>query len=302
MTLELERHDSAALDLDLLKRTLAKGTTDDEFALFVQVCNRTGLDPFARQIYAVKRWDSREKREVMQVQISIDGGRLTAQRSGHYAGQVGPFWCGPDGHWADAWLSAQPPAAARVGVLRDDFAEPCWGVARWGAYAQVAKDGSPTRMWAQMGDVMLAKCAEMLALRKAFPMELSGLYAPEEMAQADDPAADPAQVPPPTDAPRRAAAPVRLRRPPPSAARADPDTGEVVDAEVLDEGNELDEAMHTLVALIAEVPEEHRDALKAHLRSRFGEPREMALSAVRHATNVVVGWPATDPTLQGEEF
>lgn len=302
MTLELERHDSAALDLDLLKRTLAKGTTDDEFALFVQVCNRTGLDPFARQIYAVKRWDSREKREVMQVQISIDGGRLTAQRSGHYAGQVGPFWCGPDGHWADAWLSAQPPAAARVGVLRDDFAEPCWGVARWGAYAQVAKDGSWTRMWVQMGDVMLAKCAEMLALRKAFPMELSGLYAPEEMAQADNPAADPAQVPPPTDAPRRAAAPVRRRRPPPSAAPADPDTGEVVDAEVLEEGNELDEAMHTLVALIAEVPEEHRDALKAHLRSRFGEPREMTLSAVRHATNVVVGWPATDPTLQGEEF
>lgn len=172
--------------VELIKNTICIGATDLELALFMQTAERLRLDPFARQIFAVKRWNARAGREVMSTQVSIDGFRVLAERTGHYAGQRGPFWTSDGKEWLDVWLAPEPPRAAKVGVMRHNFMEPIWAVATWDEYKQEGKNGlSP--MWRKMGALMLAKCAESLALRRAFPSELGGVYTDVEMAQAEPP-------------------------------------------------------------------------------------------------------------------
>lgn len=157
--------------VELIKRTIAVGATNDELALFLAQCARTGLDAFARQIYFIKRGGKGS------VQVSIDGFRVVAERTGELNGQD-LAWCGDDGVWRDVWLSKENPAAARVIVYRKGCDHGFPGVARWSEY----QAGGP--MWQKMPATMLAKCAEALALRKAFPHQLSGLYTSDEMDQA----------------------------------------------------------------------------------------------------------------------
>jgi phage recombination protein Bet len=166
----LERYHAPApvLDdaaVDTLRKTLARDLGPDEFALFVAVARRLGLDPLTRQLYGFKS----QGRLVLT--IGLDGYRVLAARSGRYGGQLGPFYADATGKWSDLWLEAGPPAAAKVGVVRTDWREPLWAIARYKSYARESPN------WKLQPEVMLAKCAEALALRKAFPQELGG--APE---------------------------------------------------------------------------------------------------------------------------
>lgn len=171
----------------LLNMTGLSSIDDATLIAFLHVCQKRGLDPFARQIYLIGREDRRAGITKYTVQTSIDGFRIISQRSHQYAGMSKTEWCGQDGEWKDVWLDKKtPPAAARVGVMRKGFTEPLYATAVFDSYCPRFANGdiiSP--LWKTMPEVMIAKCAEALARRQAFPEDLSGLYTDDEMEQAD---------------------------------------------------------------------------------------------------------------------
>ena len=155
----------------LISTTIAPGCSNDELRLFAYACQRTGLDPFSKQIYAIKRGGK------MTIQAGIDGLRAIAERTGQLDGSE-TYWCGEDGVWADVWLNSKPPAAAKTVLHRKGAAHPFVGVARFADY------NAGQGLWSKMGAAMIAKCSEALALRKAFPADMSGVYSTDEMDQA----------------------------------------------------------------------------------------------------------------------
>ncbi|MBW4033001.1 MAG: recombinase RecT [Acidobacteria bacterium] len=165
--------------------------------LFFHQAARLGLDPFAKQIYLIGRntkvsdWSSGKKVEKWVVkytiQTGIDGFRVIRSRPHDHAylGQK-EEWCGPDGVWRDVWLADEPPAAAKVSLFIDGYLQPIVGIARYVEYVQTTSGGEPNSMWKKMPAGQLAKCAEALATRKAYPNDLSGVYTDDEMGQADN--------------------------------------------------------------------------------------------------------------------
>lgn len=168
---------------------IGESVTNAELAGFLHLCQRTGLDPFSRQIYLIGRWDRRAGREVFTPQTGIDGYRVVARRAtaktGGTYGYEDTLWCDSSGRWQDVWLLDEPPAAAKVTVIRDG--QRFSAVARYSEYVQTGKEDKPIGMWRKMPASQLAKCCEALALRRAFPHDLAGVYTAEEMAQADNP-------------------------------------------------------------------------------------------------------------------
>jgi phage recombination protein Bet len=158
----------------LISTTIAPGCSNDELRLFAYACQRTGLDPFSKQIYAIKRGGK------MTIQAGIDGLRSIAERTGQLDGSE-TLWCGDDGVWTDVWLGSKPPAAAKTTIWRKGAGHPFTGVARFVDY------NAGQGLWTKMGATMIAKCSEALALRKAFPADLSGVYSTDEMDQAVEP-------------------------------------------------------------------------------------------------------------------
>lgn len=171
-------------ETELIATVIAPGIANDPIAMraFATICRHTGLDPFAKQIYA---W----KDKGLVIHIAVGGWRAMASRSTEYRGQVGPEWCGPDGHWRDVWLEETPPAAARVGVLRAGFERPLWATVTWKEFqrTQARRGAKGPTPWDEQPAHMLATRAEAHALQRAFSemYERVASVAKDAMASVD---------------------------------------------------------------------------------------------------------------------
>lgn len=181
------------VQLAALRQLGVEDAPKGDLDLFFHQAKRTGLDPFAKQIYMlgrrtkIKVWNERAKRQdeewVMKytIQTGIDGYRVTGHRLARLAGDdiavEGPFWRGADGGWDDVWLDPnRPPLAAKYIVVKNGVKYS--SVAMYGEYVQTySKDGQqhPNSMWAKMPANQLAKCAEAAAWKKAYPNDFSGM-------------------------------------------------------------------------------------------------------------------------------
>jgi phage recombination protein Bet len=174
----------------MIRDSFANGASDSEFAVLMEIAKARSLNPLLRQIHFVNRWDSNKGCKVWSTQISIDGLRAVAERTGKYDGQDEPVY----EYDKDGKLTA-----CKVRVFRKDWSpgRGAVGVAFFTEYAQTKKDGGLTSFWATKPHIMLAKCAEALAIRKAFPEDTSGLYVAEEMGAPEaEPVAAPVIAPP----------------------------------------------------------------------------------------------------------
>jgi|GEM_PF-1144829 len=193
---------------------------EKEVDQFLLECQLYELEPLAGQIYAV--WEN----GVMRAVATIDGMRLLAERTGLYEGQSDPEWCDAEGDWTDYWSAEDVPIAARVRVHRKGAKVPTTGTANWHDFAPHGDAGADS-LWNKTSGKpahMLSIRAEALALRKAFPAQLSGLYTAEELGislaaiggAGEEPGEGPSTVA--HDVPASAGAPPSTAAPPPAPA------------------------------------------------------------------------------------
>lgn len=163
----------------MIRNTYANGANEEEFLVLLAIAKAKRLNPLLGQVHFIKRW-TRDRGEVWAAQTGIDGFRSIAEDTGLYDGQDEPVFEYVDGD------PKKPILLSKVKVYRKDVSRPFVGVAHFNEYAQRMKEGQLTKMWAEKPHIMIAKCAESLAMRKAFPQDLGDVYTSEEMGRAQE--------------------------------------------------------------------------------------------------------------------
>ncbi|WP_052956750.1 recombinase RecT [Mycolicibacter heraklionensis] len=208
-------------EIAMLRQIGVEDAEPADLDLFFHICQRTGLDPFARQIYMIGRetdvkvrvqlenGNSRVETQRMMkftIQTGIDGYRLIGERAARAFGDElehdDPMWRGKPGSDYDRWLdywpeSAGQPAACRYTIRKNGrrYTATC----NFNEYVQYKGSGEMTSMWKKMGANQIAKCTEAQAWRKAYPADFSGVI----LEDAAQPTVIDADIEPPRSQPRK---------------------------------------------------------------------------------------------------
>jgi phage recombination protein Bet len=174
----------------LVAMGIPREASSAELGVFLHQCQRTGLDPFSKQIYLIYRPSFENGRNVMKptTQVGIDGFRVIrdriARRDGLRVEYGDTIWYAADGQAYDVWLWDEPPAACKFTVLVDGRRFPA--TLRFAEYVQRKKDGGVNKMWTEKAAHMIEKCAEADALRRAFPNDMAGVILEDAAPLAED--------------------------------------------------------------------------------------------------------------------
>lgn len=278
-----------------------KGIPDEEFALFVMQCKRSGLNPMLKEAYCVARkhnFGSKDRPNwgtKYEFQPSEAGMLARAERFADYRGIQAAAVYGEDEILVDMGTSTVKHAfnpAKRKGAIvgawarverRDHVAVLVW--LDFAGYVQQ----SP--MWSKIPSTMMEKCARVAALRKAYPESFGGIYIREEMPEGEfvEPEAAPlptlAAVAPPAPEPKPEATPP-LRAPQETSARTatEPSSGpaspELTDAELAEIRTATDKTIGALVKRVSAMPKgERRSKLGDAINARRRDLKQGGLAA-----------------------
>lgn len=185
----LERIDLARVEVpddlavEVLREQIAPGASEEELRHFGRVATVLDLSPFAGQICLIGRYDRRVGHEIFKPQITVDGRRARAERTGLLDGIDGPVWCGPRDErgelvWQDVWTDDDNfPYCARTLTYRKDWSRPANGTAKWSEFSQWVSDRNGgnrlSPFWARMPSHMIGKVSEAMSLRRAFANDVA---------------------------------------------------------------------------------------------------------------------------------
>ena len=143
--------------IEIIKNMFAKGCTNDEFGVFLELAKRYRLDPFSKQIWAIKY-----NGNAAQIFAGRDGFLSIAHRSGVF-----------DGMESGVDVDKTGETIGWAKVYRKDMSHP------FSITVSLSEYTTGKSLWKDKPRTMIQKVAESQCLRRAF--SISGLYDPDEV-------------------------------------------------------------------------------------------------------------------------